>query len=159
MWRKNRSVHKNNRCVGTDLNRNFASKHWCGKRCFMVRDAHEFTVIAGRCIWAGNNQMTDIGSECNVATVDQRLQTALTWPILNKEIGPVSFLFILGSPCTYRQCVWIISIFNAPSHSPRTALNMCFSRLSYHLLFSSLPLLFFLPLLVCWVQLVPPAWG
>nr|XP_042141328.1 carboxypeptidase B2 [Peromyscus maniculatus bairdii] len=29
MWRKNRSVHKNNRCVGTDLNRNFASKHWC----------------------------------------------------------------------------------------------------------------------------------
>ncbi|MEJ1280506.1 plastin 3 (T-isoform) [Cricetulus griseus] len=29
MWRKNRSVYKNNRCVGTDLNRNFASKHWC----------------------------------------------------------------------------------------------------------------------------------
>ncbi|KAH0518473.1 Carboxypeptidase B2 [Microtus ochrogaster] len=29
MWRKNRSVHKNNQCVGTDLNRNFASKHWC----------------------------------------------------------------------------------------------------------------------------------
>lgn len=31
MWRKNRSAHKNNRCVGTDLNRNFASKHWCEK--------------------------------------------------------------------------------------------------------------------------------
>ncbi|OBS57208.1 hypothetical protein A6R68_11666 [Neotoma lepida] len=31
MWRKNRSVHKDNQCVGTDLNRNFASKHWCGK--------------------------------------------------------------------------------------------------------------------------------
>ncbi|GAB1299096.1 Carboxypeptidase B2 [Apodemus speciosus] len=30
MWRKNRSAHKNNRCVGTDLNRNFASRHWCG---------------------------------------------------------------------------------------------------------------------------------
>uniref|UniRef100_A0A8D2AJ61 Carboxypeptidase B2 n=1 Tax=Sciurus vulgaris TaxID=55149 RepID=A0A8D2AJ61_SCIVU len=29
MWRKNRSSHENNRCVGTDLNRNFASKHWC----------------------------------------------------------------------------------------------------------------------------------
>nr|XP_004665908.1 carboxypeptidase B2 [Jaculus jaculus] len=29
MWRKNRSHHKNNRCAGTDLNRNFASKHWC----------------------------------------------------------------------------------------------------------------------------------
>ncbi|XP_008572661.1 PREDICTED: carboxypeptidase B2 isoform X2 [Galeopterus variegatus] len=29
MWRKNRSFHENNRCVGTDLNRNFASKHWC----------------------------------------------------------------------------------------------------------------------------------
>ncbi|KAM5288048.1 LOW QUALITY PROTEIN: carboxypeptidase B2 [Ctenodactylus gundi] len=29
MWRKNRSSHGNNRCVGTDLNRNFASKHWC----------------------------------------------------------------------------------------------------------------------------------
>ncbi|CAK6442913.1 unnamed protein product [Pipistrellus nathusii] len=31
MWRKNRSVHENNRCTGTDLNRNFASKHWCEK--------------------------------------------------------------------------------------------------------------------------------
>ncbi|XP_055465716.1 carboxypeptidase B2 isoform X2 [Psammomys obesus] len=29
MWRKNRSIHKNNPCVGTDLNRNFASRHWC----------------------------------------------------------------------------------------------------------------------------------
>ncbi|XP_006163508.1 carboxypeptidase B2 [Tupaia chinensis] len=29
MWRKNRSSHGNNRCIGTDLNRNFASKHWC----------------------------------------------------------------------------------------------------------------------------------
>ncbi|XP_038618142.1 carboxypeptidase B2 [Tachyglossus aculeatus] len=29
MWRKNRSLHKNNRCVGTDMNRNFASKNWC----------------------------------------------------------------------------------------------------------------------------------
>ncbi|KAM9610119.1 zinc finger CCCH domain-containing protein 13 isoform 9-T18 [Trichechus inunguis] len=29
MWRKNRSFHEDNRCVGTDLNRNFASKHWC----------------------------------------------------------------------------------------------------------------------------------
>ncbi|XP_072473320.1 carboxypeptidase B2 [Notamacropus eugenii] len=29
MWRKNRSRHKGNRCIGTDLNRNFASKHWC----------------------------------------------------------------------------------------------------------------------------------
>uniref|UniRef100_A0A8P0PP23 Carboxypeptidase B2 n=1 Tax=Canis lupus familiaris TaxID=9615 RepID=A0A8P0PP23_CANLF len=29
MWRKNRSYHENNRCIGTDLNRNFASKHWC----------------------------------------------------------------------------------------------------------------------------------
>ncbi|XP_068924937.1 carboxypeptidase B2 [Petaurus breviceps papuanus] len=29
MWRKNRSWHEGNRCVGTDLNRNFASKHWC----------------------------------------------------------------------------------------------------------------------------------
>ncbi|KAG8520287.1 Carboxypeptidase B2, partial [Galemys pyrenaicus] len=29
MWRKNRSVHGNSRCIGTDLNRNFASKHWC----------------------------------------------------------------------------------------------------------------------------------
>uniref|UniRef100_A0ABI7ZPC8 Peptidase M14 domain-containing protein n=1 Tax=Felis catus TaxID=9685 RepID=A0ABI7ZPC8_FELCA len=29
MWRKNRSFHENNRCIGTDLNRNFASKHWC----------------------------------------------------------------------------------------------------------------------------------
>nr|KAF6373331.1 carboxypeptidase B2 [Pipistrellus kuhlii] len=31
MWRKNRSIHENNRCTGTDLNRNFASKHWCEK--------------------------------------------------------------------------------------------------------------------------------
>ncbi|XP_048196546.1 carboxypeptidase B2 [Perognathus longimembris pacificus] len=31
MWRKNRSSHRNNPCVGTDLNRNFASKHWCEK--------------------------------------------------------------------------------------------------------------------------------
>ncbi|XP_058132642.1 carboxypeptidase B2 isoform X4 [Dasypus novemcinctus] len=31
MWRKNRSSHGNNRCIGTDLNRNFASKHWCGE--------------------------------------------------------------------------------------------------------------------------------
>ncbi|KAB0342745.1 hypothetical protein FD754_019671 [Muntiacus muntjak] len=31
MWRKNRSLHENNACVGTDLNRNFASKHWCGE--------------------------------------------------------------------------------------------------------------------------------
>ncbi|XP_004577530.2 carboxypeptidase B2 [Ochotona princeps] len=31
MWRKNRSFHEGNRCVGTDLNRNFASKHWCGE--------------------------------------------------------------------------------------------------------------------------------
>ncbi|XP_047579425.1 carboxypeptidase B2 isoform X1 [Lutra lutra] len=31
MWRKNRSFHENNRCIGTDLNRNFASKHWCGE--------------------------------------------------------------------------------------------------------------------------------
>ncbi|XP_045145010.1 carboxypeptidase B2 [Echinops telfairi] len=29
MWRKNRSFHKDNACIGTDLNRNFASKHWC----------------------------------------------------------------------------------------------------------------------------------
>nr|XP_020826851.1 carboxypeptidase B2 isoform X2 [Phascolarctos cinereus] len=29
MWRKNRSLHEGNLCVGTDLNRNFASKHWC----------------------------------------------------------------------------------------------------------------------------------
>uniref|UniRef100_A0A8C4MFG1 Carboxypeptidase B2 n=1 Tax=Equus asinus TaxID=9793 RepID=A0A8C4MFG1_EQUAS len=29
MWRKNRSFHGNNPCIGTDLNRNFASKHWC----------------------------------------------------------------------------------------------------------------------------------
>ncbi|XP_004680202.1 PREDICTED: carboxypeptidase B2 isoform X1 [Condylura cristata] len=29
MWRKNRSFHGNSFCVGTDLNRNFASKHWC----------------------------------------------------------------------------------------------------------------------------------
>uniref|UniRef100_A0A5F9D5Q5 Carboxypeptidase B2 n=1 Tax=Oryctolagus cuniculus TaxID=9986 RepID=A0A5F9D5Q5_RABIT len=29
MWRKNRSSHGGNRCVGTDLNRNFASRHWC----------------------------------------------------------------------------------------------------------------------------------
>ncbi|XP_057563668.1 carboxypeptidase B2 [Hippopotamus amphibius kiboko] len=29
MWRKNRSIHENNPCIGTDLNRNFASKHWC----------------------------------------------------------------------------------------------------------------------------------
>ncbi|XP_036611216.1 carboxypeptidase B2 isoform X2 [Trichosurus vulpecula] len=29
MWRKNRSRHEGNVCVGTDLNRNFASKHWC----------------------------------------------------------------------------------------------------------------------------------
>ncbi|XP_027729575.1 carboxypeptidase B2 [Vombatus ursinus] len=29
MWRKNRSLHEGNICVGTDLNRNFASKHWC----------------------------------------------------------------------------------------------------------------------------------
>ncbi|XP_055965852.1 carboxypeptidase B2 [Sorex fumeus] len=29
MWRKNRSFHENNICTGTDLNRNFASKHWC----------------------------------------------------------------------------------------------------------------------------------
>ncbi|XP_012996678.1 carboxypeptidase B2 [Cavia porcellus] len=29
MWRKNRSFHVNNRCIGTDLNRNFASRHWC----------------------------------------------------------------------------------------------------------------------------------
>ncbi|XP_036157509.1 carboxypeptidase B2 isoform X5 [Myotis myotis] len=31
MWRKNRSDHENNPCTGTDLNRNFASKHWCEK--------------------------------------------------------------------------------------------------------------------------------
>ncbi|EFB25535.1 hypothetical protein PANDA_002961, partial [Ailuropoda melanoleuca] len=31
MWRKNRSFHDNNHCIGTDLNRNFASKHWCGE--------------------------------------------------------------------------------------------------------------------------------
>ncbi|XP_068840888.1 carboxypeptidase B2 isoform X2 [Capricornis sumatraensis] len=31
MWRKNRSFHEKNACVGTDLNRNFASKHWCGE--------------------------------------------------------------------------------------------------------------------------------
>ncbi|XP_026349081.1 carboxypeptidase B2 [Ursus americanus] len=31
MWRKNRSFHENNHCIGTDLNRNFASKHWCGE--------------------------------------------------------------------------------------------------------------------------------
>ncbi|XP_049708856.1 carboxypeptidase B2-like [Elephas maximus indicus] len=29
MWRKNRSFHEDNKCIGTDLNRNFASKHWC----------------------------------------------------------------------------------------------------------------------------------
>ncbi|XP_075388956.1 carboxypeptidase B2 [Tenrec ecaudatus] len=29
MWRKNRSLHEDNACIGTDLNRNFASKHWC----------------------------------------------------------------------------------------------------------------------------------
>ncbi|XP_077014380.1 carboxypeptidase B2 [Tamandua tetradactyla] len=29
MWRKNRSSYENNRCIGTDLNRNFASRHWC----------------------------------------------------------------------------------------------------------------------------------
>ncbi|XP_049709359.1 carboxypeptidase B2-like isoform X1 [Elephas maximus indicus] len=31
MWRKNRSFHEDNKCIGTDLNRNFASKHWCEK--------------------------------------------------------------------------------------------------------------------------------
>ncbi|XP_069457395.1 carboxypeptidase B2 isoform X3 [Ovis canadensis] len=31
MWRKNRSLHEKNACIGTDLNRNFASKHWCGE--------------------------------------------------------------------------------------------------------------------------------
>uniref|UniRef100_A0A8C7EMX9 Carboxypeptidase B2 n=1 Tax=Neovison vison TaxID=452646 RepID=A0A8C7EMX9_NEOVI len=31
MWRKNRSLHANNPCIGTDLNRNFASRHWCGE--------------------------------------------------------------------------------------------------------------------------------
>ncbi|XP_006884668.1 PREDICTED: carboxypeptidase B2 [Elephantulus edwardii] len=31
MWRKNRSSHEDNACIGTDLNRNFASKHWCGE--------------------------------------------------------------------------------------------------------------------------------
>ncbi|XP_037382702.1 carboxypeptidase B2 [Talpa occidentalis] len=31
MWRKNRSSHENSNCIGTDLNRNFASKHWCEK--------------------------------------------------------------------------------------------------------------------------------
>ncbi|XP_036106222.1 carboxypeptidase B2 [Molossus molossus] len=31
MWRKNRSFHENDPCIGTDLNRNFASKHWCEK--------------------------------------------------------------------------------------------------------------------------------
>uniref|UniRef100_A0A8C0DLL2 Carboxypeptidase B2 n=1 Tax=Balaenoptera musculus TaxID=9771 RepID=A0A8C0DLL2_BALMU len=31
MWRKNRSFHENNSCIGTDLNRNFDSKHWCGE--------------------------------------------------------------------------------------------------------------------------------
>ncbi|KFO27861.1 Carboxypeptidase B2 [Fukomys damarensis] len=29
MWRKNRSIHGRNGCIGTDLNRNFDSKHWC----------------------------------------------------------------------------------------------------------------------------------
>ncbi|XP_074047784.1 carboxypeptidase B2 isoform X2 [Macrotis lagotis] len=29
MWRKSRSWYKGNRCHGTDMNRNFASKHWC----------------------------------------------------------------------------------------------------------------------------------
>ncbi|KAF6083845.1 carboxypeptidase B2 [Phyllostomus discolor] len=29
MWRKNRSAHGNSVCIGTDLNRNFASRHWC----------------------------------------------------------------------------------------------------------------------------------
>lgn len=29
MWRKNRSFHESSICAGTDLNRNFASKHWC----------------------------------------------------------------------------------------------------------------------------------
>ncbi|KAM5277753.1 carboxypeptidase B2 isoform 2-T2 [Hipposideros larvatus] len=29
MWRKNRSFHENSPCIGTDLNRNFATKHWC----------------------------------------------------------------------------------------------------------------------------------
>uniref|UniRef100_A0A671DQP2 Carboxypeptidase B2 n=1 Tax=Rhinolophus ferrumequinum TaxID=59479 RepID=A0A671DQP2_RHIFE len=31
MWRKNRSFHENSPCIGTDLNRNFATKHWCEK--------------------------------------------------------------------------------------------------------------------------------
>ncbi|XP_054442503.1 carboxypeptidase B2 [Pteronotus mesoamericanus] len=31
MWRKNRSSYEDNACIGTDLNRNFASKHWCEK--------------------------------------------------------------------------------------------------------------------------------
>ncbi|XP_016075014.1 PREDICTED: carboxypeptidase B2 [Miniopterus natalensis] len=31
MWRKNSSFHENSPCIGTDLNRNFASKHWCEK--------------------------------------------------------------------------------------------------------------------------------
>uniref|UniRef100_A0A670YHG8 Carboxypeptidase B2 n=1 Tax=Pseudonaja textilis TaxID=8673 RepID=A0A670YHG8_PSETE len=30
MWRKNRSKHGNNKCIGTDLNRNFDAG-WCGK--------------------------------------------------------------------------------------------------------------------------------
>ncbi|KAK2112829.1 hypothetical protein P7K49_012576 [Saguinus oedipus] len=35
MWRKNRSSYANNRCIGTDLNRNFASKHWCAYESWM----------------------------------------------------------------------------------------------------------------------------
>lgn len=43
MWRKNRSFHENDPCIGTDLNRNFASKHWCGRLfvLFWVMFLHE----------------------------------------------------------------------------------------------------------------------
>uniref|UniRef100_A0A670YEV0 Carboxypeptidase B2 n=1 Tax=Pseudonaja textilis TaxID=8673 RepID=A0A670YEV0_PSETE len=37
MWRKNRSKHGNNKCIGTDLNRNFDAG-WCGK---MINDCEE----------------------------------------------------------------------------------------------------------------------
>ncbi|XP_006837750.1 PREDICTED: carboxypeptidase B2 [Chrysochloris asiatica] len=42
MWRKNRSLHGNNQCIGTDLNRNFASKHWCeaGASSFSCSEAY-----------------------------------------------------------------------------------------------------------------------
>ncbi|EMP36744.1 Carboxypeptidase B2 [Chelonia mydas] len=39
LWRKNRSKHGNNRCIGTDMNRNFDAG-WCGKGA-SHNDCHE----------------------------------------------------------------------------------------------------------------------